>query len=76
MSLETNAKATSLGRKEKVTTRNKESMNGNAHLSRHTYSESRKSSIYKYDIKTSNFEKRRIQMLDIVNAFEIQGSAT
>ena len=36
----------------------------------------RKSSIYKYDIKTSNFEKRRIQMPDTGDELEIKGSAT
>lgn len=36
----------------------------------------RKSSIYKYDIKTSNFEKRRIQMQDTGDELEIKGSAT
>ena len=42
------------------------------HLYRQTYSKGRKSFIHKYDIKTSNCEKRGIQMQDTGNAFEIK----
>ena len=41
-----------------------------------TYSKGRKSSTHKYDIKTSNLERRRVQMQDILNGFEIKRSAT
>ena len=40
------------------------------------HSKDRNSSMYKYDIKTSNLEKRKIQMKDIRNTFEIERPAT
>ena len=49
-------------------------MNGNAYWQ--AYSKGRKSSAHKYDIKTSNCGKRRAQMQDIGNAFEIKRPAT
>ena len=41
-----------------------------------TYRKGRKSLTDKYDVKTSNHEKRRVQMQDIGNAFEIKSPAT
>ena len=36
------------------------------------HSKGGKSSIHKYDIKTSSLEKRRVQMQDIADAFSIK----
>ena len=71
-----NAKGTSLGGKEKATTRNKKITNGKAHWQRQTYSKGRKPSTHNCDIKTSNHEKRRVQMQVIGNTLEIKRPAT
>ena len=51
-----NAKS-SPGGEEKVTTRNRKIMNGNAYWWRQTYNKGRKSSVDKYKIKTINCEE-------------------
>ena len=56
-SCKTNVKGTSLGRKEKATTKNEKSMNGKG---KHTVKVGNHP--HKHDIKTSNHEKRRVQM--------------
>ena len=56
-----NGKGNSLGRKGKVTNRNKEITNGKAHQWRQACSKGRKTSSHKHGIQTSIHEERRVK---------------
>ena len=71
-SFTTNTKGTSLGRKERDTTGKKKTTNEEAHRKRQTYNKGRKPSTHKYDTKTNNHEKRKVQMQDTRGAFAIK----
>ena len=50
--------------------------NEKTHQQRKTYSKGRRLSTYKYDIKTSNHEKRSVQMQDTGDALAIKSLET
>ena len=63
-SFTTKAKGTSLGGKEKATTR-RNLQNGESQWLRQTHSKGKKSSTYIYGIKISNFQSRSVPMQNI-----------
>ena len=62
--------------KEKTKYRTKVTVNGKLLWYRQTHNKDRTSSEQKYDIKTSNCEKRRAQVQDNGSAFGIKRPAT
>ena len=75
-SFTTSTKGTSLGRKEKATTRNITITNDKAHPYRYIYSKDTKSSMHSHATKIRNREKTRIQTQDTGNALAIKRPTT
>ena len=71
-----NTKGTSLGGKEKATSRNKNTTNDKAYQFRHIYNKGRKLSMHNYATKIRNCEKMRVQLQDTGDVLAIKRPTT